>query len=486
MILQQNIAQSFHSPIVLVLLGAIALGLLYVLWREVRKIPAKLFTLMATAFVDMLGLLMILPLLPFYVKTLGGSGVNMLGVHFGIGIIMGFIVASFTVAQLVSAPMWGRFSDRVGRRPTLLIALGASAIAYLIFGFAHSLLLLFLSRIVQGAGGGTVGVIQAYVADSTDPKDRARALGWLSSATNLGVALGPALGAFAIALGKRDLMAGPGTLQVGHAAPGIMAAALCLLNIIFVARYLKESRDFSEQPQAGEIRQTSRQAIWRVISHSSEPSSRLIWIYAIAIGAFQGSSSVLALFLNVRFQVTELTIGYFFMYIGAISVFTRVLLLGRMVDWLGEANLSRLGIVLLATGVVGMPLSRNLWMLAVAVALIPLGTAFTFPCVTALLSRVTATRERGLYMGMQQTYGGVARVIAPLFFGWAFDSIGVSSPYFFASAFLLATLSLGFGLDQYARPERKRQEREAVDSRQEAVERRQGQEAGVGNTGRAS
>jgi MFS family permease len=454
LIIQHNIAQSFQSPIVRVLLIAIAIGLLYVLWREVRKIPAKLFTLMATAFVDMLGLLMIIPLLPFYVKTLGGSGVDVLGMHFGIGMIIGFIVAAFTLAQLLSAPIWGRFSDRVGRRPTLLIALGASAIAYLIFGFAHSLLVLFLSRIVQGAGGGTVGVIQAYVADSTDPKDRARALGWLSATTNLGVALGPVLGSFAITLGKRDLMPGSGTLQMGHAAPGIMAAALCVLNMIFAARYLTESRDFSEQPQAGEVRRTSSQAIWRVISHPSEPSSRLIWIYAIAIGAFQGSFSVLALFLNARFQVTEQTIGYFFMYVGAISVFARVLLLGRAVDWLGEANLSRLGIVLLAAGVLGMPLSQNLGMLAVAVALIPLGTAFTFPCVTALLSRVTATRERGLYMGMQQTYGGVARIIAPLFFGWAFDSLGVSAPYFFSSAFLLATISLGFGLDQYARPGR--------------------------------
>ena len=377
--------------------------------------------------------------------------------HFGIGIIIGFIVASFTIAQLLSAPMWGRFSDRVGRRPTLLIAIGAAGIAYLIFGFAHSLLLLFLSRLVQGAGGGTVGVIQAYVADSTDPKDRARALGWLSATTNLGVALGPVLGSFAITLGARDLLPGPGSLQMGSAAPGIIAAALCLINMIFVARYLKESRDFSEQLQEGEVRRTSSQAIWRVISHSSEPASRLIWIYAIAIGAFQGSFSVLALFLNARFQVTEQTIGYFFMYIGSISVFARVLLLGRAVDWLGEANLSRLGIVLLATGVLGMPLSRNLWMLALAVALIPLGTAFTFPCVTALLSRVIAPRERGLYMGMQQTYGGVARIIAPLFFGWSFDRIGVSSPYFFSSAFLLATISLGFGLDKYARPEGKRQ-----------------------------
>src|SRR6266550_3060081 len=228
LLIQQNIAQSFHSPIVLLGLGAIAIGLLYVLWREVRKIPAKLFTLMATAFLDMVGLLMIIPLLPFYVKTLGGSGIDLLGMHFGIGIIIGFIVASFTFAQLLSAPMWGRFSDRVGRRPTLLIALGASAIAYLIFGFAHSLLLLFLSRIVQGAGGGTVGVIQAYVADSTAPKDRAKALGWLSAATDLGVTLGPVLGSFALALGNRDLIPGAGTLHMGHAAPGIMAAAMCL------------------------------------------------------------------------------------------------------------------------------------------------------------------------------------------------------------------------------------------------------------------
>src|SRR5258705_3925244 len=450
MMIQQNIAQSFHSPIVRVLLIVIAIGLLYVLWKEVRKIPAKLFTLMATAFIDMVGLLMIIPLLPFYVKTLGGTGIDILGLHFGIGIISGFIVAAFTVAQLLSAPMWGRFSDRVGRRPTLLIALGASAIAYLIFGFAHSLVLLFLSRIVQGAGGGTVGVIQAYVADSTAPEDRARALGWLSATTNLGVALGPVLGSFAITLGNRDLLPGPATLQMGHAAPGIIAAALCLLNMAFAARYLTESRDLSEHSATGEVRPTSRQAIWRVISHSSEPSSRLIWIYAIAIGAFQGSFSVLALFLNARFQVTEQTIGYFFMYVGSISVFTRVLLLGRMVDWLGEAKLSRLGLVLLAAGVVGMPLSRNLWRLALAVALIPLGTAFTFPCVTALLSRVIPSRERGLYMGMQQTHGDVARIIAPLFFGSSFDFLGVASPHFFSSAFILGTVFLGFGLDKYA------------------------------------
>jgi MFS family permease len=455
LLFQQNVTQSFQSTTVRILLVALGIALLYVLGREVRKIPAKLFVLMATAFVDMVGLLMIIPLLPFYVKQQGEGGVNVLGIHLGIGIITAFIVAAYTVAQLLSAPLWGKFSDRVGRRPTLLIALGASAIAYLIFGFAHSLLLLFISRIVQGAGGGTVGVIQAYVADTTAPEDRARALGWLSATTNLGVALGPVLGSFAVALGQRDLMPGPGTFHIGQPAPGLFAAALCILNMAFAAKYLNESRNPEEHAPTDEPRKTSREAMWRVISKSGEPSSRLIWIYAISMGAFQGSFAVLALFLNARFQVTAQTIGYFFMYVGSISVFARVLLLGRMVDWLGEAKLSRLGIVLLAAGVAGMPLSWNLWTLAMAVALIPLGTAFTFPCVTALLSRVIAPRERGLYMGMQQTYGGVSRMIAPLFFGWSFDRLGPSSPYFFSSAFILATVVLGFGLDKYAKPQAK-------------------------------
>jgi MFS family permease len=454
-LIQQNIGQSFHSPVVRVLLGAIAIALLYVFYKEVRKIPAKLFTLMITAFIDMVGLLMIIPLLPFYVKELSGNGLSVWHFHIGVGTITGFIVTSYTIAQLLSAPLWGKFSDRVGRRPTLMIALAASGIAYLIFGFAHSLLLLFLSRLVQGAGGGTVGVIQAYVADSTEPKDRTRALGWLSATTNLGVVIGPVLGSFAVALGTSNALNTRATISIGHAAPGILAATLCLINIIFAARYLTESRssDHATAGDGGEPARKSRQAIWQVISRSGEPASRLIWIYAIAIGAFQGTFAVLALFLNVRFQVTAQMIGYFFMYTGAISVFTRVLLLGRMVDWLGEAKLSRLGLVLLAAGVIGMPLSGNLGILALTVALIPLGTAFTFPCVTALLSRVVSQRERGLYMGMQQTYGGITRAIAPVLFGRAFDTLGPASPYYFSSAIIAATIFLGFGLDKYARHE---------------------------------
>ncbi len=250
-----------------------------------------------------------------------------------------------------------------------------------------------------------MGVIQAYVADATEPENRARSLGWLSAATNLGVALGPVLGSFAVSLGEQDLMPGAATLTMGRAAPGIARGLLCFVNILFARRYLHRDAPFAAST-ATQPQRRSREAVRRVITHSGEPASRLIWIYAIAMGAFNGVTAVLALFLNAQFQVTEKTIGYFFMYIGAISVFTRVLLLGKAVDRLGEARLSRMGVVLLSLGLARMPLSRHLGMLALAVALIPLGTAFTFPCVTSLLSRVISPDERGLYMGLQQTFGG--------------------------------------------------------------------------------
>ena len=451
-----DIGSSLESPIVRAVLVVIGAALLYTLARELRKIPAKLIMLMATAFLDMVGLLIVIPILPFYARRLGGDGFTIAGMQFGIGTVVAMLISTFTIAQLISAPIWGRFSDRFGRRPALLVALGSSAIAYVIFGFANSLTMLFISRIVQGAGGGTVGVIQAYVADSVEPDQRARGLGWLSAATNLGVALGPVLGSFAITIGKRvcNLAGGDSASlhAVGHAMPGLFAAMLCVVTMVFAWRYLRESHTPGEAHHATAQPRSSREAVLRVIEHSGEPASRLIWIYAIAMGAFQGVTAVLALFLADRFQVTEQTIGYFFMYIGSISVFTRVLLLGKAVDRLGEARLSRIGVLLLAVGLGAMPLAGSLPVLALAVAFIPLGTAFTFPCVTALLSRVISPRERGLYMGVQQTFGGVARIIAPLWAGFAYDHLGIGVPFYTSAAVVLATLLLGVGLENYVRP----------------------------------
>lgn len=386
----------------------------------------KLFVLMITAFMDMVGLLMVIPLLPFYAVELGGSGM-----------IVGVLVSAYSVAQLLSAPFWGRVSDRRGRRPALLIGLTFSVLAYVIFSYATSLWLLLLSRVVQGAGGGTVGVIQAYVADASEPEHRARSLGWISAATNLGVAIGPVLGSATYAWGRE--------------APGLVAAALCLFNIGFAWRFLRESHDVRSRPE-GTRQRRSVEAIWGVIRNSREPASRLIWIYAIAMGSFQAMTAILALFLAYRFEVTEQTIGYFFMYIGTISVLTRAGILGPLVDRVGEARLSRIGIVLLATGLATIPLTYGYVPLALAVALVPLGTAFTFPCITSLLSRIIERHERGLYMGVQQTFGGVARVLGPLWAGWAYDHLGVGVPFWTGAVLVIATLLLGTGMKNYVRP----------------------------------
>jgi multidrug resistance protein len=397
----------------------------------------KLAVLMVTAFGDMVGLLMVLPLMPFYAQRMNGTGVTgraLDAVGFGgDGAVIAILISSYAIAQLISAPFWGRVSDRYGRRPALLVGLGAASAAYVVFAFADSLDWLLLSRLVQGAGGGTVGVIQAYVADATKPEERSKALGWLSAATNAGVAIGPVIGSW--------------TAHFGVAAPGLFAAGFTLVNMGFAYRYLTESHDV-QAAKSGARPRTGAVAIARVVSHSGEPASRLIWIYAVAMGAFHGMTAILALFLAYKHGVTETTIGYFFMYLGIISVVTRALVLGKMVDWLGEPRLSRLGLVLLMCGLALMPLAPGYGTLAVAVALIPLGTAFTFPCVTAMLSRVVASHERGLYMGVQQTFGGVARVVAPLWAGWAFDALGKGVPFYTGAAMVVVALLLGAGIER--------------------------------------
>ncbi|PYO77548.1 MAG: hypothetical protein DMD63_10625 [Gemmatimonadetes bacterium] len=385
-----------------------------------RAANAKLAVLIVTNFVDMVGLLMIIPLMPFYAREMGGGA-----------LIVAILMGAFTAAQLLSAPWWGRFSDRYGRRPALLVGLTAAGIAYVVFAFANSIWLLLISRLVQGAGGGTVGVIQAYVADSVEPANRAKALGWLSAATNVGVAIGPAIGSAALRLGSRG--------------PGLAAASLCFINIFFAWKFLRESRDMTEAHEKNP--RASRTVIAHVLTHPGEAAPRLIWVYAIAMGAFSGLMAILALFLADRFGVSKDNIWIFYTYVGAISVITRAGILGRMVDRYGEAYLSRIGLTLLATGLATLPIAHGWVSLAISVALIPLGTAFTFPCVTSMLSRVISSRERGLYMGVQQTFGGLGRVLIPLWAGFSYDHYGHTIPLFTSALLVLGTIALGYGID---------------------------------------
>lgn len=389
----------------------------------------KLLVLMITAFVDMVGFAMVLPLLPFYAASMGATG-----------FIVGLLISAFSVAQLLSAPTWGRVSDRLGRRPAVISGLLISAAAYVVFGLAGSLWILLLSRVVQGVGGGTVGVLQAYVADASRPEDRAKGLGWLSAATSAGAVVGPAFGSLFVQ-------------WWGHRGPGFGAAGFCILSMLFAWRYLRESTGMRQTTTEHAIPVSSLGgeggAFTRVITHAGEPAPRLIWIYTIAIGAFYGTAPLLSLLFADRLGVTEKTVGYFIMYFGAMGVVFRAGLLGTAVKRLGEARLARLGLGLLSAGLALIAVARSYPTTLVAITLMPLGTAFLFPCITALLSRVVPSKERGLHMGVQQTYGGVSRVVFPALAGFLIDRLGMGAPYALAAVLVAATLLITAPLEQY-------------------------------------
>ena len=391
----------------------------------------KLVVLLIVAFVDMVGLVMLVPLLPFYATHFGANA-----------LVVGILISAFSVAQLISAPFWGRLSDTRGRRPAIITGLVISAVAYVIFAFAQSIPLLLLSRVIQGLGGGTIGVVQAYVADASPSKDRAKSLGWLSAVTSLGAVVGPALGSVLARLW-------------GQKAPGLVSAALCVLVAVFAWCFLVEARllrQSSASLKAMKRPRSGREAVLGVLTHGEEPTSRLIWIYTIAIGAFYGTVLILPLLMAQRLNITERNIGFFIMYLGGMGVVVRAGILGRMVDRLGEARLSRLGLVVLAAGLGVVGFARDYVSLFIALTLMPLGTAFIFPCVTGLLSRVVASNERGLYMGVQHTFGGVSRVVFPIGAGILMDRYGYGTPFWLSGILVLLALTLTTQMEGYAKP----------------------------------
>lgn len=393
-----------------------------------RYLKGKLTVLMITAFVDMMGLVMVLPLLPFYATKLGGSAT-----------IVGGLIAAFSLAQLASAPLWGSFSDRYGRRPALLAGLILSAVAYIIFAFAGTIWMLLLSRLVQGAGGGTIGVVQAYVADVSNPKDRAKSLGWLSAVTSLGAVIGPAIGSALVQLWGRH-------------APGLAAAGFSLLVCLFAWEFLRESTTAAVTDEHAVVTDVEGSVIWNVLAHPSQPAPRLIWIYTIAIGAFYGMAPTLPLVLQRYLPITEANVGYFVMYLGGMGFIVRSLILGKMIEKLGEANLARLGLLVLGLGLALVAAIRSYSMVIVSFTLMPLGTAFVFPSVTAMLSRVVPKARRGLYMGVQQTFGGVSKVAFPIATGVAMDRLGLGIPFIIAGVMVAATIFLTASLEQHALP----------------------------------
>ncbi len=376
----------------------------------------QLSVLMATVFVDMVGFLIVHPLLPFYAESLGATAT-----------MIGLLVAIFAAAQLLSSPIWGRLSDRYGRRPMLIAGLLISAVSFGLFGYATSIWMLFVFRFVQGVGGGTVGVVQAYVSDAVPPDDRAKALGWITAATSAGVMIGPLIGSYAT--------------RLGASGPGFVAAALCVVNAISAYLWLPEPRRRSVSKDAAP-RRSLRKSIVDVLREPASPVAALIWVYAVGMMAFMAMNGILALFLGKKFGVTKESIGWFYTYVGGISLVMRAVLLGPMVRRFGEVGVMNLGAGALAIGLAAIPFAPNIPVLAVAVLFVPIGTALLFPATTALVSRAAPEGETGQVMGVQQAFGGVARMLGPIWAGTSFDLLGPRSPFWMSAALMLGVGAL--------------------------------------------
>jgi MFS family permease len=374
----------------------------------------RLWVVMVTAFVDMIGFALVLPLLPLYARELGAG-------PFTIGVL----VAGFAFGQLTTSPRWGRLSDRIGRRPVIIIGQCFSAMAFLIFAASDSIWLLLLSRLAQGAGGGTLSAAHAYVADAVEPRLRANALGWITAATSAGVMIGPAIGSLSV--------------RLGTAAPGIIAAGFCVLNVLFALRWLPETRVVAaDAPRPPRL--PLRRSIYAVLRQPMSTVHSLIWIYAAGIMSFMAVAGMMALYLSDRFGITMETIGAFYVLTGTVSVVMRALILGILVHQFGEFRVMRIGAAALTAGMLLPLLATDIWQFAMAIILIPTGTALLFPSTTSLISRFSDPEHMGHVLGVQQAFGATGRLLAPIWAGAAYQHLGPRAPFLISACLLFVTL----------------------------------------------
>jgi len=369
--------------------------------RFTRMKKSPLFVLYAAVLVDMLGFGIVLPLLPFYAESFGATPLQVT-----------LLIASFSAMQLAAAPLWGRVSDRTGRRPLLIAGLFASALSYLIFGLAHSVWMLLLSRMAAGAAGGNITVAQAYVADSTAADDRARGMGHIGAASGLGVMLGPAVGAL--------------FSRWGLGVPGFVAAALCLLNGIAAIYLLPESRPAhvcaeASPGQAATIRGWMRSML-------RYPLSLLLSIYFLTISSFTAMTAVLALYFERRFAIDQSEMGIMFTISGATTVLIRGMLLGPLVKRFGENRTAQIGIVGLAAAMILLPLLPGPAFMYFIPPVYAFGAGTLFPALASLVSRASDASSQGSILGGSQLIGGLGRVIGPMWAGYLFQTIGITSP----------------------------------------------------------
>jgi len=371
-------------------------------------------------FVDLVGFGLVIPLLPFYAERFGASPVAMTA-----------LFATYSLMSMVTAPLWGRLSDRVGRRPVLMVSMAAAALAYGWLGLATRLWMVFAARAFAGACAGNIAAAQAYIADITTPENRARGMGMIGAAFGLGFIIGPVIG---------GVVAGSNIATADLETPGLIAAGMSLTAFLGVVLLLPESR------QAGrELAARSRIAALRA-ALAIPMLARLLAVFFLVILAFSGMETTFAWWAIAQFGWGPRPTGFVFFYVGLLSALMQGGLIGPLTRRLGEERLMLGGLALIAVGLLVMPFARALPLLIVALSALAFGMGAMQPSINSLISRRAGSERQGEVMGVAQSVGSLARVVGPLVAGWLFTEFGRSSPFLWGAALVVAALLFGWRL----------------------------------------
>jgi multidrug resistance protein len=371
---------------------------------------SRLTIVFLTIFIDLIGFGIVLPLLPFYAQEFGATP-----------LVIGLLVGVHPAMQFIFSPLWGRLSDRLGRRPILLIGLVGSGLSYLLFGLATSLWWLFASRILQGIAGANVSVAQAYIADSTDLENRTRGMGLVGAAFGLGFIAGPAIGGALV--------------NFGYAAPGFFAAALSLANAGAAFFYLPES--LSPELRAQSAARASAGLVGRLrmaAQLARHPAiGTLMAIYVIATFVFAVFTTVFPLWIEVKLHFDAQHAGYLMAYLGLLMAIVQGRLLGPLARRFGERRMLVAGTTTLVLAYATLPLADRLLPLCGVLVLVAFGTGLNWPTLASLASQYSPIETQGAVLGVMQSLSALGRMTGAAWAGWIFGAWTAAGPFLLSS-----------------------------------------------------
>ncbi|MHA2502171.1 MAG: MFS transporter [Candidatus Kariarchaeaceae archaeon] len=379
--------------------------------------------LFLAVLIDLLGFGIIIPILPFLIQDVDPDRS---------GVLLAMLLAVYSLAQFVSAPVWGRLSDRIGRRPVILVGLIGSSFGFALFGIVRSYALYLVARVIAGIfTGATLPTSRAYIADITPPQDRARRFGLLGAAFGIGFTFGPAIGS----LLSLDIFLIPGLPTQAPAA--LFAAFLALVNFLLAVRRLPESLVIK-----GEI-VVSPPLKTQLLDLSQIPQIPLLFvIFTLTTLIFSGFETILPLFANlVDNRINETNIGYFFAALGVLIAIFQSSAVGPTVNRIGEERTIIVAITLQALGFGLLAFASSIFLLGLVIIPLSFGTALLNPSVNAAISNRVPMNQQGSGLGVTSALGSLGRVIGPLFGGLLYDEISPGAP-FLINAFLLIILFL--------------------------------------------